>query len=205
MPKKNLLIAFLVGVSLFSIIRYAAQIKQRDRLQDNLSQARATLQGWEKEREIFSRELEKQIKAKEQILQESRVAQAHLQEAQQKVRRLNLEAAEAKATIDRLNREIAALSRENLALKEQKQVLSLQIEEIRREKDDLEARLSSVKELKKALKQLRLRMRLEAARRRHRKQESVNKRWPAQGNKGYLIKDGKPTTYKKKIEVLPLP
>jgi regulator of replication initiation timing len=85
----------------------------------------------------------------------------------------------AQYKLEHLNSQFSILKAENNALLEDKQRLS-------QENDEMKMKLSSVNELRKAIRELKLKPRI------------------IEGNKGYLIKDGQPTvTPKVKIEVVP--
>jgi hypothetical protein len=105
------------------------------------------------------------------------------------------------------------LQDENQALSVEKETLSSELTEAAQERDVLKSKFESVVELKKAIRDLKQRIHL--AKRKIRKKitpEQAPELEPApeeeetmEGNRGFIIKDGKLTfpTYRIKIEVKP--
>ena len=106
-------------------------------------------------------------------------------------------------TIEQLTLQIALSKAENTALREEKNRLSLELTEVSQERDTLKARLSSIPELKKTIKEVKVQIYKAKAVMR----EIAKKRRVIEGNRGYLMKNGKPTfpVSKIKIEVMPAP
>ncbi|MCM8758006.1 MAG: hypothetical protein NC903_02975, partial [Candidatus Omnitrophica bacterium] len=93
----------------------------------------------------------------------------------------------------------SSLEEENLSLKQENRQLIESIDKLTIEKGSLEKKLNSIEELKKILKELKRKIYLENLRIKREKELIF------EGNRGYIIKDGKPTLRAKvKIEVIPV-
>jgi len=97
----------------------------------------------------------------------------------------------------------AALSSSNAALIIARQGLEYKIVTLQEEKRIVEARIHSLGELKKAIRQVKIEMkgdRIKQHKERIRQQEEMDKWETASGNRGFLIKDGE-YFYKPKVNV----
>lgn len=109
---------------------------------------------------------------------------------------LQHELEEAEGRLERTVAELASLQREQERLRSQNSSLSMQLSALTAEKAKLEERLSSLKELRLAIRDVKrkiwqsrwasFRARIEQLR--HEDQDRL-----ASGNRGYIIRDGKPT------------
>ena len=135
-----------------------------------------------------------------QLNEENTGLKENLKADEEKLTKLDADFKDAQKTIEQLSSELTALKSETSALKEEKNKLNTQLAEVALEKDNLKARLSSIAELKKAIKELKIQMRKVKVEIR-KKTKTVDS---ADGNRGYVIKDGKPTCSAKiKIDVQP--
>ncbi len=103
--------------------------------------------------------------------------------------RLQQRLAESTAELTSLQEERASLQRENMGLAQQ-------LELIRQEKQQLEGRLSSLKELRLAIHDVKEQMRdrrLASWKSRIEAQRARDQERLAVGNRGYLVREGKPT------------
>lgn len=106
----------------------------------------------------------------------------------------DLRACEGK--LDFVNKKIAALRSDNATLIRAKQGLEYRIVLLKEEKRITEAKLRSLSELKKAIREIRIGMREEKI-----KQQRESDRWEtALGNHGFFVKDGE-AFYKSKVNV----
>jgi len=96
-----------------------------------------------------------------------------------------------------------ALSRANNALIIARQGLEYKIAALQEEKRIVEARIHSLRELKKAIRQVKIEMRADRIKQREervRQQEEMDRLETARGNRGFLTKDGE-YFYKPKVNV----
>ena len=186
---KIILIAFLVGIIIFGVYKYILSLKEQISALENEEQA--LLQTLEKEREL-----------EQKLTQENTELQDNLRVSEEKLAKLNEDFQEVHNMIEKLNYKVSILKAENIVLREKRQNLMLELARISQEKENLRAKLNSIEELKKAIKELKGQM--------HKIGTKMEKRVEAEkiieGNRGFLIKDGKPTyCVKVKIEVKPPP
>jgi len=191
---KVVLIAFLAGVTIFSGFKYFAALKQRYGLLTNINQLNSQVTALENEKQSLVRDLGA-------VSQENLLLKDDLKLNKDRLSRVDAEFQAAQKTIEELNAQISAVKAENIVLTDQMGSLKLEVAQAAQEKEKLQARLSSITELKKAIKELRQKIRMAKRGIKMRTREAI-----VLGNRGYLIKDGKPTYPSKiKIEVQPLP
>ncbi|MDD5255216.1 MAG: hypothetical protein PHR11_04090, partial [Candidatus Omnitrophica bacterium] len=165
----------------------------------------------EEEKKGLQQDMEKEQALKNQISQDNASLKESLRLSDEKLAALVHDLSEAHRNLEELSAQISIVTAENTALKEDFTRTKARLEEESRQKDELAARFNSVTELKKAIKDLRKRMRqarqLAAPLRPPKKTAAGETEGKIiDGNRGYLIKDGKPTTPTKvKIEVITLP
>ncbi len=100
---------------------------------------------------------------------------------------------------DRLDKalvEIASLQKEHEGLRQQNTTLATQLSSVEAEKEALRAKLSSLKELKLAIRDVKSKMReerLAAWRQRIEAFREADQERLASGNRGYVVREGKPT------------
>ena len=125
--------------------------------------------------------------------------------AQSKERMVQIEAdfLASQKTVENLNSEFSLVKAENTALRDQVQGLQLDISQAKAEREQMQQRLSSIAELKKAIKELRQKTRL--AKRQVQNRVDMKEKMVS-GNEGFLIKNGKSIfSGIIKIKVEPLP
>ena len=148
-------------------------------------------------------EVAQEKKEKTWLQDELKTTQGELSDTNRKLRT-------SQGKLDFVNKKIyllrdrnAALSSSNAALIIAKQGLEYKITTLQEEKRIVEARLHSLSELKKAIHQVKLEMRddrIMQHKERIRQQEEMDKLKTAQGNQGFLTKNGK-FLYKPKVNV----
>lgn len=191
---KFILVAFLIGITTFSVLRYSLSLKEKYDLLRSLERVKEQVDVLQIEKQNLLQELEKEKGLKEQLDQENLRLKDNLEASKDRLAKLFGDFEKTQKTIEQLDSQISLLKAENTALREEKDNLQL-------ERDDLEARLNSLPELKKAIRELKIKMR--------QVKKEIEKTGPGtviEGNRGYLIKDGKSTypLYKVRIEVVPL-
>ncbi len=189
-----ILVAFLIGITAFSAFRYVASLKEKLDLMSALNQTKEQIAVLESEKQNLLQELEKEKQLQQQLNEENTGLKESLKVNEEKIDKINADFAQAQTTLEQLNSQLAALRQE-------KDNLNAQVTQVTQEKDNLQARLSSIVELKKAIRELKRQVRqvsVEIG-------EKVKLEKIIEGNRGFLIKDGKSAYYpaRVKIEVVP--
>lgn len=196
---KFILIALLSGISAFCIFKYTLSLKEKYTLLNTLKQAKQQAVALENEKQNLLQALKEKEELQESLTRENSTLKLSLEISQSKIAGLDTD---FKKEVEQLNSEITVLKNESVVLKEEKDKLNTRLNEAIQEKDNLAARLGSVVELKKAIRELKVQMR-------NMKEEIREKAvigMSVMGNRGFVIKDGKPTyvsTARVKIAVEP--
>lgn len=186
----GLVTALLLGFTLFSTFSYIKILKEKDSLKDKLNEAKLQLEEVSKERQILQEDLAREKEIVERLNQEKIELDKALKEREEK--------------LAKINEELSLAERSNEIFKKQNLFLRKRIESLKfieKEKEGLESKLNSLEELKKAIRELRRKLKAE------RGKEDTS----LEGNLGYLIKNEKSTFVPKykieiyKIEVIPAP
>lgn len=212
-----LLGALLIGVTIFTSSRYILTIKEKQDILRSLEQIKTKLTQLETEKEKLTRKVDSQKDALNQKDALTRKLESQLQEQQkiieakqtiektagislEKYASIEAELAYAQVRIEELDSAMERLEQENIILVQSQSKLTTQVEQLTEEKTALETRLSSIKELKKAIRELRRKVRKTKARVRPTK-KVVKEQKIIEGNRGYLIKDGK-STYSPEVKII---
>lgn len=176
-----ILIVLTIGLVISTLIATKAEHDKRQ-LGDSYTRAQAMLAELQQERESLTRELNQARQVVESQAADLSVLQNELSGLQV---RLN----DAEQEITRLQTEHLQLEASNTTLRDR---LELTTEE----KQALEARLSSIKELKSAIRTVKRKLRQERweswmAHIQYRREE--DQRELARGNRGFVVRDGTPT------------
>ena len=188
------MVLLLAAVTIFSVFEYIAAQKEKSALLKNLNQAQAQVVSLEEA-------LEKEKELESTLGQENLTLKDELKTNTDKFAQLDANLQNSRKTIDDLTTQIALSKAENTALSEEKDKLSLDLIRVSQERDTLRVRLSSVPELKKAIKEVKVQI--------HKAKviirEITKKRIIIVGNRGFLVKNGENTfpISKIKIEVMP--
>lgn len=197
---KNIAIVLLVTITAFSIFKYSASIKEKYDLSEMLNLAKEQITALEKEKQGLLGTLQKERELEQQLTQKNSGLRDNLKAAKNRLARLFRQAAEAEKEIDKLDSQFSLIKAENQALVEKEEKWKL----VAQENESLKVKLSSVAELKKAIRDLKK----QAGKARV---ENQQKKMPlsekiVEGNYGYVIKDGQYNyPAKVKIEVTPAP
>lgn len=201
---KIILIIFLISISVFSIFRYSLSLKEKYDLKNDLEKIASQVRTLESERQNLLQELEKEKQTQQQLAEENTGFKESLKTKEEEVAKLNADFTQVHASIKELNSQLEALKTENNTLKEEKDNLQAQLAQTIAEKDSLKARLNSVQELKKAIRELKKQVRRVG--KEIKEKVSVSTPEATDGNRGFIIKEGKSTfPAKVKIEVIPAP
>lgn len=185
-----ILLIFGLFIIIFLVTHYFTLLREKGILQKALVSFENKMAEYKREVDLKEKELEEKISGlseeKERLLKQISEIDEKLSQTQ------NL--------LAQMKQEKEKLSTENSILVEKTRKLEAQIYNLSEEKLELERRLSSLVELKRAMREVKLkeyRKRIEEVKKR-------NAEGLLLGNRGYLIKDGKPTVHPKFIiRVLP--
>jgi len=181
---KNILIILLLSITVFSMAKYLSELKARYSLQDSLTKAQGEIIVLAQEKQGLLQELGEEKEAKEKLLLRNAGLKDYLRAGKDKIVRLFRDRAMIQASLEDTSAKFSILKAENRALIDQRKRLNM-------ENGQLKVKLSSVVELKKAIRELRVR-----------KREVIAP--GVEGNRGFLIKDGQLTSPEKiRIEVIP--
>ena len=193
---KIILIFLLVGITIFSVFKYLVTLKEKYDLVENLNQVKGQVASLEQA-------IEKEKEMQNTLAQENLTLKDELKANTDKLTQLDADLQNAQKTIEQLTSQIALSKAENTALREEKDKLTQDLTQISQERDTLKARLSSIPELKSTIKEVKIQMHKTKVLMR----EVTRKIRVIEGNRGFLMKNGK-TTYpitKIRIEVMPAP
>ncbi len=197
---KNILMVILVIITIFSLFKYIDSLREKYDLLNALNQTKGQLVILEKEKQNLLQDLEKEKQLQEKLAQENLGLKDYLKASKKRLTRLFTDVGEAEKTIEQLNDQFSLLVVENAALREQKDKMTTQLTQVTQENDALKAKITSITEMKKAIKQLQRQMQ-----RVDREIKKVKREDAAEGNRGFLTRDGKSTYWgRAKIEVVPL-
>ena len=199
---KAIIIAVLLGITVFSVYKYIASVKENNDLSANIRQLNTDVKALENEKSGLVKDLNQEKELNSALSQENTGLKDNLNQTQAKLAQMETDFRASQKTNEDLDSQISLVKVENTVLRDQIQGLELGINQAKADKEQLQARLSSIAELKKAIKELRQKARLA----KKQVQERIEtKERIILGNNGYLIKDGKPTNNTVRIEVEPLP
>lgn len=189
-------VVFLLGLTLASVIRYILLQKENSCLNNNFEQIKVQIDAFEVERLNLLQTMEKQN-------QDNSALKDNLQVSEDKLAKVEADLARIQKATEELNAQFSTIKAENDALKKERDALEIQLTQLTLEKEGLQAKLKSISELKKLIKELKSETRQAAT---HLDSAKVETRMALEGNRGFFIKNGRPTyPAKVKIEVNPAP
>ncbi len=181
---KNIALILLLGITVFSMVKYVSELRERFRLQESLAQTQDQVTVLAQEKQNLLQDFKKEKELKEHLELKNAKLKGYLRASGNRIRRLFQDNAISQNNFEDASARLSILKAENRALIGSHKRIYM-------ENERFKLKLSSVVELKKAIKELR------AKKRRNFDSE-------AEGNQGFLIKDGQPTALEKvKIEVFP--
>lgn len=192
---KNIVIIFLLTITLFSVYKFAASLAEKYELMNNLNLAKQQAAALEKEKQNLLQELKKDKELQEGLIRHNAGLKEYVHASKARLGRLFKVYEHAQDKIEELNSKFSLLKAENTAILSEK-------EKIAKEHEELKIRLHSIVELRKAMRELKKQAQKVGI--------QIIKKTDAsktlEGNQGFVIKDGKPNTPAKvKIEVIPAP
>ncbi|MGD0336250.1 MAG: hypothetical protein ABSB18_04040 [Candidatus Omnitrophota bacterium] len=190
---KNIAIIFLLAIASFAIYKYTITLREKYDLTISLGEANMRITGLEKDKISLLRQKEELNGEVTKLSWETAKLKNYAKAAKKRMSRLFVDTETARRTAEDIQTKQSLLKAENESILKEK-------EELLRENDSLKLKLSSVKELKKAMLELRKQAPGVVAQVKKKMEEDEN----LEGNRGFLLKDGQPTTATKiKIEVIP--
>jgi uncharacterized protein (DUF3084 family) len=200
---KTIIIAVLAGVTAFSVYKYIVSVNENNILAVNIRQLNEDVRGLENEKNGLTKDLEREKEINTALTQDNAGLKENLTQNMVQLTQLEADFQASRKVLENLNSEFSLVKAENSALRDQVQGLQMEISQAKVDKEEMQLRLSSIEELKKAIKELRQKARQV---KRHVDQRIVAKEKIAAGNNGFLVKDGKSMLIGTiKIEVEPLP
>jgi hypothetical protein len=175
---KNLVIILLLGLTVFSMVRYGSELRERLSLEDTLAKAQGELSVLNQEKQNLLQELGNEKERNESLTAKNANLKAYVKASKTRMDRLFKD----KAELETVSAKFTVLKAENRALIESRKRVYL-------ENEQFKLTLSSVPELKRAIRALR--------------SKKPDTQIPQDANQGFLIRHGRSTLGKVKIEVVP--
>ncbi|MCX5708636.1 MAG: hypothetical protein NTY14_06680 [Candidatus Omnitrophica bacterium] len=200
---KVIIIAVLAGITFFCVYKYIASVHENNSLSANIRQLNIDVQALEGEKNGLVQDFGREKEINSALNQDITGLKDSLDQSKERMAKLETDFQASRKTIEDLNSEFSLVKAENTALRDQVQGLQLDISQAKAEKEQMQVRLSSVAELKKAIRELRQKARL-AKKQVQNRIKAIEK--IILGNSGFLVKNGKSTlsgTIKIKVEPLP--
>lgn len=177
---KNIALILLLGITVFSMFKYTSEVKERYRIQDSLIKAQDQITSLVQEKQNLLQDLKKERELKEKLEAKNTNLIDYLRASKNRITRFFQENANIQSKLEDVNNKLSILKAENKALIDSRKRLYV-------ENQEYKLKLNSIEELKNLIRELKTK-----------KQGVLN--LEAEGNRGFLIKDGRSTV---KIEVVP--
>jgi len=195
---RNIFTIALAGITVFSAVKYALSLKEKYALLNTLNQVRGQVNALENDKQGLSKELEKEKESNAGLNTEVLKMRGHLEASKVRLAKLFVDVDRAEKNIEDLNAKFSILKSENILLRDENEKMGSRVTGLSQENQGLKTKLSSVSELKKAIRELK--------RRTPQLTLKDKVKQLIEGNRGFLIKDGRLTSAAKiKIEVTPGP
>ncbi len=197
---RNIIILLLLGLAVFGIVKYIILQREKYDLIESVKQMKVQLAQLENEKQGIKRSYEEE-KTLHLAAQEKNVQlEGSLKSTQEQLDKITLDYQGLKEDVEKLNAEVSAVKAEKTFLAEENDELQVKLSDVKNENESLIARLTSIPELKKAIRELKKQMRNAG----HEIKKKIMSEKKIIGNQGFVIKQGQPTVSSKvKIEVQP--
>ncbi len=190
---KSLVILLLTGITIFSVYKYVVSLKDNLSLAKQLNQIKEQAVILEQEKQNLLQSLEKEKAWGKKLEHEGSGLKNSLRAREEKVQDLISDFSQTQKVIDDLGVQISSL-------KTEKEQLKADLSKVSQENENFRSKLSSIEELKKAM--LELKEQVTKVKKEVRQKINIEKL--SEGNRGFVIRDGKPTfPAKVRIEVNP--
>ncbi|MFA5319630.1 MAG: hypothetical protein WBE75_05040 [Candidatus Omnitrophota bacterium] len=198
---RKALVAFLVGAGLVSIVHYSFLLQEKTRLSRALEEMNARVSILEKDKAQMVQSLNSGRDALKKLDEDNARLGQTIQSQGENISALTAEVERTNGKLEELNSRYSLLRCENSALRSQ-------LFFVVKEEEKMRLNMTSLPELKKAIRELKKKKTHASVLPVIHKQRinKVVKGQILEGNKGFLVRDGKPTFAKTiKIEVVPTP
>jgi len=194
----------LIAATAFISFKYIQSLNEKNALLNSLNDIKKEAKALENEKQNLLQTLEKEKEALQEAARENAGLKDTLKANQDRLATLETDFQQAKQTIEGVLSDVSALKAENSNLKDQKYNLRFELVQATKENESLKAKLTSIPELKKAIKDLKKKIRQVGE-----VTVEINKQIQGdkipEGNQGFLLKDGHSASRAKvRIEVTPV-
>lgn len=198
--KAVLTVLLLLGITIFSVFKYILTVREKNDLGAAIEKIKAEAVALENEKQHLLQSLEQEKTLQQNLTRQNTSLQENLKVAEARLAGIEEELLQAQKEFADFTSQACLIKEENTALQKERADLRVQIVKLTRENEDFTTRFNSAEELKKAIRQLKLKMR--------RVKSEIKKKTvlisDSEGNRGFVIKDGKSTQPAQiKIEVKP--
>jgi len=200
---KNLklaLLALLIGITIFSVIQYGSSLQEKYHLRKAVGQLKTEVEALNKENKQLQEALKEDKELQDALSQQNADLKEYLKASKKRMAKLFSSLKKAEKTASNFEE----LKSENKALIRSRCKMKADYLQAMKENEDLKAKMNSLDELKNAIRELKHRMRNVKDNIQQKTAKKTSQNETAEGNRGFVIKDGKPTQSAKiKIEVAP--
>jgi chromosome segregation ATPase len=190
----------LLGITIFSVFKYILTVREKNDLVVAIEKIKVEAVALENEKERLLKSLEEGKALQQSLTQENVSFQEKLIVTEAKLSGIEEELIQAQKELADSTFQAFLIKEESIALQKERADLRLQIIKLTRENEDFTTHFNSVAELKKAIQELKLKMR-QVKREIKKKAVLIS---DSEGNKGFVVRDGKSTQPAQvKIEVKP--
>ena len=185
----------LSTITLFSIFKYIASLKQNSDLSRELNRIQQEFSALSHEKQNLLQDLEKEKEKQQKLSQDNSELKDYLRASKERLTRLFREAKETQDSIEDLNTQVSLAKAESKALLEETEKIKSNLAQVTQENASYQAKFSSIDELKKAIRELKMqrrKMSLEIIK--------IRTEQIIEGNRGYLMKAGR-FTYPSKVKI----
>ncbi len=184
---KAILAAFLIGITVFSLVNYAMAVREKYALINSLNQLKSRAASLEIEKQNLLKSLEKEKEAQIKITQENADLKEQFNLNNDKLMQMTQDLEQAQNNIKVLGEEIESLKLDKSALGSEKDRLNNELKQANAEIERLMSKLDQFNKSKPSVNS-----------------QAKSTKKSSAGNKGYIIKAGDTSPDKVKIEVTPV-
>jgi len=198
--KAVLTVLLLLGITIFSVFKYILTVREKNDLGAAIEKIKAEAVALENEKEHLLQSLEQEKTLQQNLTRQNTSLQENLKVAEARLAGIGEELLQAQKELADFTSQACLIKEENVALQKERADLRAGIVKLTRENEDFTTRFNSAEELKKAIRQLKLKMR--------QVKSAIKKKTvlisDSEGNRGFVVRDGKSTQPAQiKIEVKP--
>ncbi|MFA6350128.1 MAG: hypothetical protein WCY12_04305 [Candidatus Omnitrophota bacterium] len=200
---KLILMIFMAGISIFCIFQFAKATKEKYDMQGTLAKMKGEITILEVQKQKLTQDLVKEQEVQQKLAAENAGLSEQLKANTDKLSQFQCDLQKAQGTIDGLNSQVSALNAQLISMKQE----NSQLTQVTQDRDNLQAKMNSIDELKKAIKELKGQMRKTGKEiKKEVKKKAIKPDAKPGLNYGYIVKDGQSTfSSKVNIQVNPVP